>query len=116
MGDVVIHELRIYESSPGRILDLSARFMQITVPIWKRIGIRPLGFWTTIVGRSSNTLVYLLEWESLAERERLWPLFMNDPEWLERKAHSDRNGVLVVRAENQLLQPTSYSAIGGDGR
>jgi NIPSNAP len=105
----VIHELRVYEAMPGRLSDLNKRFREITLPIWKRLGFRPVAFWTTLVGPSNNALIYVLSWDSMAERERLWASFMTDPEWLRRKCEMDRDGFLVARAENQLLQLTDYS-------
>jgi hypothetical protein len=105
----VVHEMRVYEAMPGRLGDLNNRFREITLPIWVRLGIRPLAFWTTLVGPSNNALIYVLSWDSMAERERLWALFMTDEEWLRRKGEMDRDGPLVARAENQLLQLTNYS-------
>jgi NIPSNAP len=108
-GMAVIHEMRVYEAMPGRLGDLNKRFREITLPIWARLGIRPVAFWTTLVGPSNNTLFYILSWDSMAERERIWTSFMTDEEWLRRKGEMDRDGVLVARAENQLLQLTDYS-------
>lgn len=107
----MIHELRIYEATPGRLADLNRRFVEITLPIWERLGIRPVAFWTTLVGQSNNALTYLIEWTSLEERERLWTTFLADSEWIERKAGTERNGVLVAKVENQLLIPTAYSPL-----
>jgi len=36
---------------------------------------------------------------------------MVDPEWLEKRAETERNGPLVQRVENMLLAPTSYSKV-----
>ena len=45
-------------------------------------GIRQVGFWTVAIGATNHDLYYLLEWESLAEREKKWTTFMGDPEWI----------------------------------
>ena len=42
---------------------LLARFKDHTVPICEGHGIRPLGFWTTLLGDSSSELTYILPWE-----------------------------------------------------
>jgi len=107
----LIHELRIYHCVPGRLPDLNRRFETITLKIWERHGIRPIGFWTTLVGDDNNALHYLLEWASLAERERIWNGFMADPEWLAARAETEKNGPIVARIENRLLVPTSYSRL-----
>lgn len=105
----MIHELRKYEATPGRLEDLNRRFREVTLPIWARLGIRPVAFWTSLIGPSNNALFYLLAWDSLAEREQLWGQFLTDAEWIRRKAETERNGVLVARAENLVLQLTDYS-------
>lgn len=104
----MIHELRIYQAAPGKMNDLHRRFSEVTLPVWKRLGIHPIGFWTTLVGPSSNALYYLLEWADLAERDDKWSRFVTDPEWIARKLESERDGVLAANVENMLLAPTSY--------
>ena len=73
----MIHELRIYHCMPGRLPDLLKRFETITLAIWERFGIRQAGFWTVEMGASNQDLYYLLEWESLAEREEKWGRFIS---------------------------------------
>jgi hypothetical protein len=107
----VIHELRIYHCMPGRLPDLNRRFETITLALWKRHGIRQTGFWTVLVGDSNQALYYLLEWNDMAERERVWNGFMADPEWQRERAETEKNGPIVARIENLFLQPTAYSAI-----
>ena len=82
----MIHELRIYHCMPGKLPALLERFDTITLRIWERMGIRQAGFWTVAIGDNNHDLYYLLEWESLAEREAKFNAFMVDPEWLEKKA------------------------------
>ncbi len=107
----MIHELRIYHCMPGRLPDLNKRFETITLAIWEKHGIRQAGFWTVLVGPNNQSLYYLLEWDSMAERERKWGAFMADPEWQTRRAETERNGPLVERVENLFLAPTAYSKV-----
>ena len=102
----MIHELRIYHCVPGRLPDLNKRFETITLKLWEKHGIRHAGFWTVLVGSSNNDLYYLLEWKDLAEREQKWNAFVTDPDWLARRAETERNGPLVERIENMFLSPT----------
>jgi hypothetical protein len=90
---------------------LLKRFETVTLDIWKRYGIRQAGFWTVAIGDSSNDLYYLLEWSSLAEREAKWPAFMADPEWLAKRAESERDGPILTSVSNLILQPTAFSAV-----
>ena len=58
----MIYELRLYQSVPGQMPKLLARFKDQVLPIWEKHGILPLGFWTTLIGESSNELTYILPW------------------------------------------------------
>ncbi len=105
----MIHELRIYHCMPGRLVDLNNRFANITLKIWEKHGIRQVGFWTVLIGPSNQALYYLLEWDSLAERERIWNAFASDPEWLAARAKTEAQGAIVQHLENIMLTPTAYS-------
>jgi hypothetical protein len=107
----MIHELRIYHCAPGRLPDLNRRFETITLPLWQKHGIRPVGFWTYMIGGSNHDLHYLLEWKDLAEREVRWNAFATDPEWIRARAATEANGPLMTHFENAILAPTSYSPL-----
>ena len=107
----MIYELRVYHAMPGRMPDLLKRFDTITCGIWDRIGIRPAGFWTVLVGESNQDLYYMLAWESLAEREQKWGVFQADAEWNEKRAMTEQNGPLISGYANSFLQPTSFSTV-----
>ena len=118
----MIYEMRVYEAVPGRLPDIIKRFDTITLKIWEKHGIKQAGFFTTMVGDHSQQLTYFLAWEaasdaaedaweSLAEREKKWGAFMVDPEWLEARAGTEKNGPIVARISNQLLAPTAFSSV-----
>ena len=107
----MIHELRIYRCVPGKLPNLLARFENTTLVLWERHGIRPAGFWTTLIGPSNQELTYLLAWESLAEREEKWTAFQSDPEWISKRADTERDGPIVANIESSLLQPTAFSTV-----
>jgi hypothetical protein len=107
----MIYELRVYHCVPGRLPALLKRFETITLDLWKRHGIRQAGFWTVLVGESNQDLYYLLAWDSLAEREKKWAAFMADPEWIAKRAETERDGAIVASVANQLLQPTGFSSV-----
>ena len=107
----MIYELRIYRAIPGRMPALLKRFETKTIGIWERMGIRPVGFWTTIIGPSHLELVYMLAWESMEERQRKWELFQSDPEWLQAWADSEKDGIIVGNVASSLLNPTKFSAL-----
>jgi hypothetical protein len=107
----MIYELRVYYCVPGRLPNLLKRFETATLRIWERHGIRQAGFWTVLVGESNQALYYLLAWESLAEREKKWNAFLADPEWLAKRAETEKDGAIVAKVVNSFLQPTSFSAV-----
>jgi len=107
----MIHELRIYRCAPGRLPALLKRFETITLGIWKKHGIRQAGFWTTAIGESNQELIYLLEWDSLDERQKKWGSFQSDPEWISKRNETEKDGAIVASVSNQILQPTSFSSV-----
>jgi hypothetical protein len=107
----MIYELRVYHCVPGRLPALVKRFETVTLGIWERFGIRQAGFWTVLVGESSQDLFYLLQWESLGEREKKWAAFLADPEWIAKRAESERDGAIVASVSNSFLQPTAFSSV-----
>ena len=107
----MIHELRIYHCLPGRLPALLERFRNTTLGLWQKHGIRQVGFWTVLIGPTNQALYYLLAWESLAEREQKWTAFMSDPEWLQKRAESEKDGPILANVESMILEPTAFSAL-----
>jgi hypothetical protein len=107
----MIYELRVYHCVTGRLPALLKRFETVTLELWKRHGIRQAGFWTVAIGESNQDLYYLLQWESLAEREKKWNTFMADPEWQAKRAESEKDGAIIASISNTILQPTAFSAV-----
>ena len=107
----MLYELRIYHCVSGRLPALLNRFDTITLALWEKHGIRQAGFWTVAIGESNQDLYYLLAWESMAEREAKWAAFLSDPEWIEKRAETERDGAIVASVNNQILQPTSFSSV-----
>jgi len=107
----MIYEMRVYRCLPGRLPALLKRFETATLKLFEKHGIRQAGFFTTLIGESVRDLTYFLAWESLAEREKKWAAFMNDPEWIAVRAKSEADGQIVENIANQILEPTAFSAI-----
>ncbi|TMJ28748.1 MAG: NIPSNAP family protein [Alphaproteobacteria bacterium] len=107
----MIYEVRVYRCVPGRLPALLNRFANITLKIWERHGIKQAGFWTTLVGESNQDLHYLLAWESLADRDKKWAAFQADPEWIAKRAETEKDGAIVQNVANQLLVPTAFSSV-----
>ena len=107
----MIHELRVYHCASGRLPALLNRFETITLALWDKHGIRQAGFWTVEIGESNQDLYYLLEWDSLAEREEKWNAFQSDPEWQAKRAETEKDGPIVASLGNTILRPTAFSSV-----
>jgi NIPSNAP len=106
----MIYELRTYHCIPGRLPALLKRFENTTMRLFERHGFRQLGFWTVAIGESNQDLIYILQWDSLADREKKFVAFQSDPEWIEARRLSEENGPLVNSITNAILTPTAFSA------
>ena len=107
----MILELRVYRCVPGRLPALLKRFENTTLKLWEKHGIKQAGFFTTLIGESNQELTYMLNWDSLADREKKWTAFGSDPEWISARAKSEEDGQIVGNIVSQLLVPTSFSAL-----
>jgi hypothetical protein len=107
----MIYELRVYRCVPGRLPALLKRFETVTLKLWEKHGIRPAGFFTTLIGESNQELTYMLAWDSLADRDKKWTAFQSDPEWIEARAKSEADGQIVGNIVSQLLVPTAFSSV-----
>ncbi len=105
---MALYELRIYEVVPGRMPALHKRFREVTSKMFAKHDIKVVAYWEDVIG-VNNKLTYLVEWESLAQREQLWDAFVTDPEWLAARVKSEEDGPIVARVTNTILRPTDYS-------
>jgi hypothetical protein len=105
----MIYELRVYHCLPGKLPALSKRFETVTCALFEKHGIRQVGFWTVAIGESNHDFVYMLEWDSHAERDRRFAAFQADPDWIAARAKSEGDGPLLSSITNTILVPTSYS-------
>ena len=107
----MIYELRIYRCVPGRKTTLLSRFENETLRIWRSTASAKPGFWTTLIGKSNQEITYMLAWDSMAEREKRWGVFLADPEWVAVVAKTEEDGQLVENISSQLLAPAAFSAV-----
>jgi len=80
--------------------------------IFRRLGMSPVFFAQTIVGRNVPNLTYMLCYDDLAAREKLWKDFGADPEWQKlRSAPGNSDAEIVSNISNTILRPAPYSQI-----
>jgi hypothetical protein len=108
-----IFELRTYESNDySTLLRKIAMFNEGEMQIFQRLGMNPVFFGEAIVGGRMPHLTYMLAYDDLATRERLWKAFGSDPAWAKLRlqpGHSDAD--IVSNISNSLLQPSAVSDI-----
>src|SRR5258707_12171624 len=102
----MIYELRVYQALPGQMAKLQTRFRDLLPPIWKKHGIHAIGFWTTLVGESSNQLTYILQWRLLTDLKTTWAPFMNDPPCHKCRDRGEGDGPVVENICRGILRPT----------
>jgi len=100
----MFHELTTITCLPRRRAQLVV-IMEKLMPIWEKNGIRVVGMWATYIGRSEQ-FVYMLEWESLADREEKWAKFTQDPDMLKVFEGTDP---IAQFHDSVILQPIAYS-------
>ena len=108
-----IFELRIYEAPTHRQLGLlHDRFAGGEIEIFHKSGIHPVLYADTVVGPNQPNMIYLIPFESEAQREKAWATFRADPDWQRIRAESVRRGGEIVRnITNMILTPASFSMI-----
>jgi NIPSNAP len=47
----------------------------------------------------------------MAERETKWTAFQSDPDWIAKRAETEKDGPLVSNIVNEFLTPTSFSIV-----
>jgi hypothetical protein len=108
-----IFELRRYESNNATTLATKIKmFGAGEIGIFQRLGMRPIFFAETIVGARMPNLIYMLSYDDLASREKLWKAFGADPEWQKLRATpgwSDAD--IVSNISVSLLQPLPFSTV-----
>ncbi len=102
--------MRTYETMPGKLQKLNDRFEHVTLGYFDKYNIRTVGFWTEDVG-TNNRLVYLLEFDNLAQRDEAWAKFRADEDRIKAFDESEKDGPLVAKIYNTILKPTSYSQL-----
>jgi len=105
----VIYELRTYTVMTGKMGDLNKRFAEITLKYFEQHGIGVVGFWTNELGGRSDELIYMLSYESLADREQKWAEFARNPDRIAAFRETEKDGPLVHHIDTQILRPTNYS-------
>jgi hypothetical protein len=106
-------ELRTYESVNEKASRRKVKmFEDGEAAIFKRLGMNPVLFGQAIVGRNLPSLTYMLAFDDLASREKLWRDFGSDAEWRKLRAQPGLSDAEIVsNISSTLLRPLPFSPI-----
>jgi len=108
-----IFELRTYESPNEKALARKIKmFEDGEAAIFKRLGMAPVLFGRAMTGPRMPCLTYMLSFDDLAARDRLWRAFGSDPEWQKLRAIPGLSDAEIVsNITNTILRPLPFSMI-----
>jgi len=108
-----IFEIRTYESNSMTTLHRKMKmFDDGEIGIFRRVGMQPVFFGETIVGRNMPNLTYMLGYDDLAHRDKTWRAFGGDPEWQKLRALPGLSDAEIVsNITNFLVSPLPFSPI-----
>jgi hypothetical protein len=108
-----LFELRTYESATYLTLERKIKmFEEGEIDIFRRVGLLPVFFGQTLIGRNMPNLTYMVAYDDWAARERNWRAFGSDPEWQKLRAQPGYSDAEIVsNISNVLLSPLPFSEI-----
>src|ERR1022692_121310 len=108
-----LFELRQYESNNSATLKRKIKmFNDGEIGAFQRAGAQPVFFAETIVGARQPNLTYMLSYEDLAGRDKVWKAFGADPEWQRlRTTPGLSDAEIVSNITNYLVSPLPFSPI-----
>lgn len=108
-----LFELRTYESMNEKALAKKIKmFEDGEAAIFKRLGMQNVFYGQTISGKNMPNLTYMLGYDDLSAREKLWAAFGRDPEWQKMRATPGLSDAEIVsNISNTLLRPLAFSTI-----
>jgi hypothetical protein len=108
-----IYEIRTYESPSDQLHQLKMEQMQAgEAGIFQSVGAWTVFFADTLVGSRLPKLTYMLGYEDLAARDKVWTAFAAAPAWKELNGRPRYTAdTLVSNITNEILTPTPYSQI-----
>jgi NIPSNAP len=108
-----VFELRTYESATDQDHKRKVEMMQSgEEAIFAKAGFSQVFYGDTLIGPRVPNLTYMLSYESVAVRDKLWSAFANAPEWKAMQAlpRYSFEGI-VSNITNIILTPAPYSQI-----
>jgi hypothetical protein len=108
-----LFEFRQYESNnTGTLKRKIKMFNDGEIGAFQRAGGQPVFFGETLIGPRQPNLTYMLSYEDLAGRDKVWKAFGADPEWQKlRTTPGLSDAEIVSNITNYLVSPLPFSQI-----
>jgi NIPSNAP len=108
-----VFELRTYESpSDADHVRKVEMFNSGEFDVFRQAGFQSVFYGDTLIGSRLPNLTYMLSFDDLANRNKLWTAFASSPDW-KKLSSSPRYAFeeIVSNITNVILSPASYSQI-----
>lgn len=108
-----IFEVRTYESHSEKAAKKKIEMFNTgEIAIFRRVGLQPVFFGETLIGRNLPNLTYMLVYEDMAAHDTQWRAFSADPGWKKLSTSPGfADADIVSNISNMYLRPTAYSQI-----
>ncbi len=108
-----IFEMRTYESVNEKASRRKIKMFNAgEIAIFRKVGMKPVWFGQTLVGRNLPSLTYMLAFDDLAARDKAWRSFGSDPDWQKLRAQPGLSDAEIVsNISNTILRPLAFSPI-----
>jgi hypothetical protein len=108
-----LFEVRTYESNNTSTLRKKVQmFNDGEIAAFERSGGQPVFFGETVIGPNQPSLTYMLSYDDLAGRDKVWKAFGADPGWQKLRATPGLSDAEIVsNITNYLVTPLAFSQI-----
>jgi hypothetical protein len=107
-----IFELRIYESHSAQAARKKVEMFNEggEIEIFRKTGLNPVFFGATMIGPDLPNLNYMLAFQDMADRDKRWQVFRDDPDW-QKLSRDPAYKDTVSNITDIILKPADYSQI-----
>jgi hypothetical protein len=109
-----VFELRTYESLNESSVQQKIKMFGAggEIGVFRACGMQPVFFGEAIEGANMPHVTYMLAFENLAARDKLWAAFRTNPDWQKLQTNADYSSPsLVINISNAILAPVAGSDI-----
>ncbi len=106
-----VFELRQYDSQTFATLARKVgMFNDAEAKLFESLGFKPVFFGETVIGSNQPNLMYMLSYDNMAARDKLWQSFGSSPEWKKLSGEPAlKDSEIVANISNRILSPLSFS-------